>query len=66
MQPFSAGPRNCLGKNLAYAEMKLILARLVFEFDFELLDSKDDWADQRVFTLWEKRPLMLKIWVRSH
>jgi cytochrome P450 len=34
-QPFSYGPRNCIGRNLAYVEMKLIIARLVWTFDLE-------------------------------
>ena len=28
-EPFSTGPRNRVGKNLAYAEMKLILSRFL-------------------------------------
>jgi cytochrome P450 len=27
LQPFSFGPRDCIGKNLAYAELRLIIAR---------------------------------------
>ncbi|TKA51466.1 hypothetical protein B0A49_13044 [Cryomyces minteri] len=29
VQPFSLGARNCLGKNLAYAEMRLMLVKMV-------------------------------------
>lgn len=60
--PFSFGPRNCLGKNLAYAEMRLILAKVLFHFDLKLVDEQDDWMDgQKVFTLWEKPALMVKV-----
>lgn len=59
-QPFSAGPRNCVGRNLAYSEMKLALCRIVYEFDFELVDDKDDWFEQKVYTLWNKKPLMMR------
>ncbi|KAK7746695.1 hypothetical protein SLS53_001882 [Cytospora paraplurivora] len=57
VQPFSVGPRDCIGKNLAYAEMRTILARLLFNFDMELADPEQDWLDQKVFFLWTKPPL---------
>lgn len=57
VQPFSTGPRDCIGKNLAYAEMRTILARLLFNFDMELVDPQVDWFDQKVFFLWTKLPL---------
>jgi len=55
-QPFSVGPRNCLGRNLAYAEMRLILARVIWNFDLKLADDSI-WTDQHVYTFWEKGPL---------
>ncbi|KAF1985411.1 cytochrome P450 monooxygenase-like protein [Aulographum hederae CBS 113979] len=61
-QPFSVGPRNCIGKNLAYSEMRSILARLVWHFEIELCAESADWmARQNVFILWEKPALMLKL-----
>ncbi|KAK3067814.1 hypothetical protein LTS18_000929, partial [Coniosporium uncinatum] len=33
MQPFSLGPRGCIGKHLSYLEIKCILARLLWNFD---------------------------------
>lgn len=41
--------------------MRLIISRLIFDFDLELLDPKQNWLDQKVFTLWEKLPLMVKL-----
>lgn len=61
LQPFSTGPRNCVGKNLAYAEMRTLLARLVWNFDLELTDPEDNWMDQKVFFLWTKPPLSVKL-----
>jgi cytochrome P450 len=49
--------------SLAYAEMKLILSRLIYDFDIELVDESDRWEDQRVYVLWEKRPLM--VWLKE-
>ncbi|KAI0403221.1 cytochrome P450 [Xylaria palmicola] len=58
MQPFSVGPRNCIGRNLAYAEMRLILAKIVFNFDLTLADDSRLWLkDQRAFTVWDKPAL---------
>ncbi|KAF8865497.1 cytochrome P450 [Acephala macrosclerotiorum] len=39
VQPFSVGPRNCLGMNLAYLEMRVVLARLVWGFDMEISEE---------------------------
>ncbi|KAF2711502.1 cytochrome P450 monooxygenase-like protein [Pleomassaria siparia CBS 279.74] len=62
LNPFSFGPRNCLGKNLAFAEMRLILAKVLFNFDLELVDKTTDWMHgQKVFTLWEKPSLMITL-----
>ncbi|KAK4220795.1 putative cytochrome P450 E-class, group IV [Podospora fimiseda] len=33
--PFAAGKRGCVGFNLALAEVKMVLAELVYEFEFE-------------------------------
>ncbi|KAF9873229.1 hypothetical protein CkaCkLH20_09392 [Colletotrichum karsti] len=40
MNVFSFGPRNCIGKNLAYVEMRMFLARVVWNFDIELAAAK--------------------------
>ncbi|OAL51830.1 cytochrome P450 [Pyrenochaeta sp. DS3sAY3a] len=61
LNPFSFGPRNCLGKNLAYHEMRLILASVLFHFDLELCDDREDWLNQEVFTIWVKKPLLVKL-----
>ena len=65
LQPFSVGPRNCLGRNLALAEMRLILARMLWNFDIELCPKSDSWIDQKIKTLWIKLPLMCKLTVRK-
>ncbi|KIW25940.1 uncharacterized protein PV07_09074 [Cladophialophora immunda] len=61
LQPFSTGPRNCIGRNLAIAEIKLILARIIFNFDLELVDERSNWLDQEVSSLWKKHPLMVRV-----
>eukprot|EP00002_Diphylleia_rotans_P021875 TRINITY_DN4266_c0_g3_i1.p1 TRINITY_DN4266_c0_g3~~TRINITY_DN4266_c0_g3_i1.p1 ORF type:complete len:334 (-),score=52.33 TRINITY_DN4266_c0_g3_i1:129-1130(-) len=36
--PFSAGPRNCLGQNFAWMEMKLILSMVIRKFHLRIVD----------------------------
>ncbi|KAK4446904.1 cytochrome P450 4F3 omega-hydroxylase [Podospora aff. communis PSN243] len=64
-QPFSVGPRNCIGMSLAYAEAKLILARLLFRFDVELLDDGFEIEKQKVYIMWEKPPLNVRLRKRA-
>lgn len=37
--------------------MRTVLARLVWNFDMELVNPDIDWMDQEVFFLWRKHPL---------
>ena len=61
-QPFSIGPRGCIGRNLAYAEMRIILARVIFEFDMELMESSKSWLENlKNFALWQKDPMMVRL-----
>ncbi|KAI0127879.1 cytochrome P450 [Xylariales sp. AK1849] len=67
MQPFSLGPRNCIGKNLAYAEMRLILAKIVFNFDMKIADESRGWLEgQKLFVLWDKPPLDIYLTPVAH
>ncbi|KAJ5111054.1 hypothetical protein N7532_001589 [Penicillium argentinense] len=65
MQPFSFGPRNCIGRNLAYVEMRIILARMIFNFDMELDPVSENWMDHKSFILWDKPDLMVKLKPRT-
>jgi hypothetical protein len=51
---------------MAYAEMRMVMAKMVFNFDFELNDPDDDWWNtQGSYLLWEKLPLMIKLHPRK-
>ncbi|KAG7413201.1 Cytochrome P450 monooxygenase AKT7 [Fusarium oxysporum f. sp. raphani] len=39
--PFSTGPRGCVGKNLAYLEMSLALAKVVYHFEIRRDNSSN-------------------------
>jgi cytochrome P450 len=67
IQPFSVGPRNCIGQSMAWAEIRSILARLIWNFDMELQTESSNWADkQKVYILWDKPSLMVKLTAREH
>jgi len=62
LQPFGLGPRGCLGKTLAYAEMGMILTRILWNFDVELEEGMGGWIERlKAFALWEKDPLMVRL-----
>jgi hypothetical protein len=42
--------------------MRLILAKVLFEFDMELVEQSKNWmADQKVYGLWKKPALKIKL-----
>ena len=47
--------------SLAIIEMRLLIALLFFQFDIKLKHESQDWADQKIFLLWEKGPLMVNL-----
>ncbi|KAK4235242.1 hypothetical protein C8A03DRAFT_17988 [Achaetomium macrosporum] len=67
LQPFSVGPRNCIGKNLAYVEMRVILARLVWNYDLALADRiSEQFPDCKAFNLCLKGPLNVRLIPVAH
>jgi cytochrome P450 len=63
-QPYSAGPRNCVGQQLAGPMLKLVVANMIWHFDFELAEESDNdrWMNVPIFGLVaEKKPLYVKL-----
>ncbi|KAI1121880.1 benzoate 4-monooxygenase cytochrome P450 [Nemania abortiva] len=59
-QPFSLGSRACLGRSLAWSEMRLILAKLIWVYDLELVNTRLDWhGDSEMHTMWKKPDLIV-------
>ncbi|MCJ1247172.1 hypothetical protein MMC30_004384 [Trapelia coarctata] len=61
LQPFSIGARNCIGRHLAYAEIRLLFASLLWSFDLELDEGTDvEWMRQKGWMVWHTKPLFVK------
>ncbi|KAK9427306.1 cytochrome P450 monooxygenase [Lipomyces doorenjongii] len=61
--PFCTGPHNCLGQPLAWMEMRLILSRLIWNFQIRVPDGVGlaEWTEQKIYWTWEKRPLEVEL-----
>ena len=64
-RPFSSGTRNCIGQNLAWAELRLIVVKLLWNFDWKLssqtVESGNWLNNQKTYVLWEKEPLWVEL-----
>ncbi|KAI1202685.1 cytochrome P450 monooxygenase-like protein [Nemania serpens] len=59
-RPFSTGTRGCLGINLAYLELRIALAKLIFAYDFELESTHlKTWNEECPVQMFWKRPEIL-------
>ncbi|CAI6338009.1 unnamed protein product [Periconia digitata] len=60
--PFSTGPRNCIGAKLFFAQARLALAKLIWNFDIQGAEPcMDTWPDHRVFIVLEPKPLHVRL-----
>jgi hypothetical protein len=39
-------------------EMRFFMAAVLLQFDLQLCEDPRTWLDQRVFSMWETKPLM--------
>ncbi|KAH8769743.1 cytochrome P40 monooxygenase [Hyaloscypha finlandica] len=67
-KPFSLGPRWCIGSSLSYLEIRITLAKLVWNFDWKsALDVSGDFVeDARLLGLWRAPPLMVNYTIATH
>ncbi|KAH7013981.1 cytochrome P450 [Ilyonectria destructans] len=61
VQAFSAGPRDCIGKNLAYHEARLLAAKFFWTYDVEVCEESMDWMNQKTYIVGLKKPLYVKL-----
>lgn len=62
MQGFSVGPRNCIGKNLALLEMKLVLANLFLNFDIQVMPESGNYVNElEVYCFFKREEFWVKM-----
>lgn len=64
--PFLLGRHHCLGYKLAWAEMRLVITRLLWTFDLSLAPgmgglNQKDFAGQRSLLFWQKEGLWVNL-----
>ena len=47
--------------NIAWAEIRLILTRMLWAFDYEQIGEPVQWEKQKVFVLIEREPLIVRL-----
>lgn len=61
-EPKSANGTSASNHSLAYAEMRLIMAKIIFNFDMRLADeSRDFYKNSKVYGAWLKPSLMVHL-----
>ena len=51
--------------SLAYSEMRLVLALIIFNFDMKLADESRDWIKQKNYLTWHKPQLKVHLTSRK-
>ena len=51
-------------QRLAHTEMRSIMVRILWNFDIELCLGSDNWMARKVFVLWDKPPLNVRLFSR--
>ncbi|KAG9527480.1 benzoate 4-monooxygenase cytochrome P450, partial [Aureobasidium melanogenum] len=61
-QPFSYGPRACMGRSLAWTELNLAMCKLHYKYDLELVNADLDWhRDSKMRIVWHKPEMMVRV-----
>jgi cytochrome P450 len=63
IQPFGMGPMRCIGREIGWVEMRLVIARILWNFDISMGDPSKplDWNSLKTYLLVEKEPVLVRL-----
>lgn len=60
-EPFLVGRHKCVGQKLAWAIMRLTLAKTLFSFEIKAVDRVVDFGEQKTYIFWEKAAIRVNM-----
>ena len=62
-QSFSVGTESCIGKQLAYAELHVILAKILWHFDVTVAPGgrNPEWLEQKTYAMVNLQPFDVQL-----
>ncbi|KAI2899636.1 hypothetical protein CBS11852_3203 [Aspergillus niger] len=60
-RPFSFGPRNCLGRSLAWMEIRCVLCKLLWNFNLRMESPDYEWNEQGTYVMWDKKEMLISL-----
>ena len=60
-RPFSFGPRNCLGRSLAWMEIRCVLCKLLWNFNLRMESPDYEWNEQGTYVMWDKKQMLISL-----
>ena len=62
-QSFSSGTESCIGKQLAYAELHMVLAKLLWHFDLNAAPGgrNTEWLEQKTYAMVNLNPFDVQL-----
>lgn len=56
-----------MDRRIAYLEMRVLMAKILYNFSFELVDPDDNWAsNKKAYSAWNNSGLKLRLQPLKH